>query len=400
DIAALLGAAVAVVTRHGDMRIAGAALVAYIALAHVYAYAYQVGWLGPAGVFSTHFVMLSCWAFICMFAVVPFFEPLRRLRLATPAKARWPKAKQLAGFAASIAVAALLVVIVIKLLRHPYDTYRYGAAQLLTGVAAFAGLILAIELFLAYRKRTRAASISVPRETVLRHAIVLALFPILALVHLSIGLRQQVATVRDPSLRNHRAATASFAVAKGFRGYTATVWIDKYGEIGVGPTNTPLQHAKLYYYGREYFSARYGETFTEGDLWALNVPTFEEYGEWTSVQAHAFALRLLAPPGTTPPSNYLRFYIIDSASLPAAALGTSSATRRCSISRLCFAGPSPCRTLRARRPCACSSSAIPIWAPTALHILSRRPRRPTPCSGYERTSSASIRWRWFQTIFP
>src|SRR5215831_13078912 len=147
DIAALLGAAVAVVTRHGDMRIAGAALVAYIALAHVYAYAYQVGWLGPAGVFSTHFVMLSCWAFICMFAVVPFFEPLRRLRLATPAKARWPKAKQLAGFAASIAVAALLVVIVIKLLRHPYDTYRYGAAQLLTGVAAFAGLILAIELF-------------------------------------------------------------------------------------------------------------------------------------------------------------------------------------------------------------------------------------------------------------
>ena len=318
DIAALLGAAVAVVTRRGDMRIAGAALIAYIGLAHVYAYAYQVGWLGPAGVFSTHFVMLSCWAFICMFAVVPFFEPLRRLRLTTPAQATWPKVTQLARFVVSIAVAALLVVIVIRLLRHPYDTYRYGAAQLLTGVAAFAGLILAVEMFLAYRRRTRAVSVSITRETVLRQAIVLGAFPILALVHLSIGLRQQVATVRDPSLRNYLHDNASIEIGKPFRGYAATVWMDKYGEIGIGPTNTPLQHAKLYYYGREYFSARYGETFTEGDLWALNVPTFEEYGEWTSVQAHAFALRLLAPPGTTTHSNYLRIYMIDSDILRAA----------------------------------------------------------------------------------
>jgi hypothetical protein len=318
DIAALLGAAVAVVTRRGDMRNAGAGLIAYIGLAHVYAYAYQVGWLGPAGVFSTHFVMLSCWAFICMFAVVPFFEPLRRLRLTTPAQATWPKVTQLARFVVSIAVAALLVVIVIRLLRHPYDTYRYGAAQLLTGVAAFAGLILAVEMFLAYRRRTRAVSVSITRETVLRQAIVLGAFPILALVHLSIGLRQQVATVRDPSLRNYLHDNASIEIGKPFRGYTATVWMDKYGEIGIGPTNTPLQHAKLYYYGREYFSARYGETFTEGDLWALNVPTFEEYGEWTSVQAHAFALRLLAPPGTTTHSNYLRIYMIDSDILRAA----------------------------------------------------------------------------------
>jgi hypothetical protein len=269
-------------------------------------------------VFSTHFVMLSCWAFICMFAVVPFFEPLRRLRLTTPAQATWPKVTQLARFVVSIAVAALLVVIVIRLLRHPYDTYRYGAAQLLTGVAAFAGLILAVEMFLAYRRRTRAVSVSITRETVLRQAIVLGAFPILALVHLSIGLRQQVATVRDPSLRNYLHDNASIEIGKPFRGYTATVWMDKYGEIGIGPTNTPLQHAKLYYYGREYFSARYGETFTEGDLWALNVPTFEEYGEWTSVQAHAFALRLLAPPGTTTHSNYLRIYMIDSDILRAA----------------------------------------------------------------------------------
>src|SRR5262249_15745443 len=77
------------------------------------------------------------------------------------------------------------------------------------------------------------------------------------------------------------------------------------------PRATPLRDAKLYYYGREYFSARYGETFTETDLWDLNIPTLEEYGEWTSVQAHAFLLRLLAPAGTATHSNYLRAFAID-----------------------------------------------------------------------------------------
>jgi hypothetical protein len=47
-------------------------------------------------------------------------------------------------------------------------------------------------------------------------------------------------------------------------------------------------------------------------LWDLNIPTFEEYGEWTSVQAHAFALRLLARAGTATHSNYLRAFSIDS----------------------------------------------------------------------------------------
>ena len=40
-------------------------------------------------------------------------------------------------------------------------------------------------------------------------------------------------------------------------------------------------------------------------------PTFEEYGEWTSVQAHAFAARLLAPGGLRVHTNYLRAFAID-----------------------------------------------------------------------------------------
>jgi hypothetical protein len=308
NIAALVGAAVAIVTRRGDIRSAGAALIAYIGLAHIYAYAYQAGWLGPVGVLSTHFLVLSCWSFICMFAVVPFFEPLSRLQLKAPAAAKPSKIKQMASFVASIAVAALLVAMVVKLLRHPYDNSRYGVAQLMIGVAALGAVVLAVEISRALRRKPGAF---LTRETALRQAIVLAVFPILALVHLSMAPRQDLPTVRDASLRNYLHENASIEVGRPFRGYTATIWVDKYGEIGVGPRDTPLRDAKLYYHGRQYFSARYGETFTETDLWDLNIPTFEEYGEWTSVQAHAFALRLLAPTGTATHSNYLRVFTID-----------------------------------------------------------------------------------------
>jgi hypothetical protein len=80
QIAALCGAVLAIIRRCGGMRTAAWALVAYIGLAHVYAYAYQVDWLGPVGVLSSHFMILSCWSFICMFAVVPFFDLARLIK--------------------------------------------------------------------------------------------------------------------------------------------------------------------------------------------------------------------------------------------------------------------------------------------------------------------------------
>ena len=61
-IAALCGAVLAIVTRRGDIRTAAAAFIAYIALVHVYAYAYQTISLGPLGVLSSHFLMLSAWS--------------------------------------------------------------------------------------------------------------------------------------------------------------------------------------------------------------------------------------------------------------------------------------------------------------------------------------------------
>jgi hypothetical protein len=312
NIAALLGAAVAVATRRGDIQVAASALIAYIGLAHVYAYAYQAGWLGPVGVLSTHFLILSCWSFICMFAVIPFFEPSRRLQVHASAGTKASSIKQLASFVASIAVAALLVVIVIKLLRYPYDNHRYRAVQLITAVAAFGGLLLAWEIIRAYWSKTRVMFNSSARETALRHMIVLSTFSILGLVHLSMGVRQPVTAPHDASLRDYLRENASIDVGKAFRGYTATILVDKYGDIGAGPRETALRDSRLYFFGLGYFRARYGETFMETDLWGLNVPTFEEYGEWTSVQAHAFALRVLAPAGTETHSNYLRVFTIDS----------------------------------------------------------------------------------------
>jgi hypothetical protein len=312
EIAALVGAVVAILTRRGDIRAAAWALLAYIGLAHVYAYAYQAQWLGPVSVLSSHFLILSSWSFICMFAVVPFFAPLRPIKVETSVKMGAFGIRERAVFVVNIAVAALLALIVINMLRHPYDIHRYRAAQLLTAIAASGALFLAVEMIRRYRRKAHARSDpATPGRGWVETAAALSVFPILALVHLSMGVRADVATARDPSLRNYLRENASIAVGKPFRGYTATVWIDQRDEIGAGPHQKTLDAVDRYIYGRDYIRARYGETFTETDLWQSGIPTFEEYGEWSSVQAHAFAARLLAPPGIRFHSNYLRAFIIE-----------------------------------------------------------------------------------------
>jgi hypothetical protein len=97
-IAALGGAILAIVTRRGDIRTAAAAFIAYIALVHLYAYAYQTISLGPLGVLSSHFLMLSAWSFTCMFAVVPFFQPFQLLRMRAAANAGSPLRKELVSW--------------------------------------------------------------------------------------------------------------------------------------------------------------------------------------------------------------------------------------------------------------------------------------------------------------
>jgi hypothetical protein len=306
-IAAIAGAAIAIVTRRGDIRAAAWGLIAYLAFAHVYAYASQVGWLGPASVLSSAFLMLSSWSFICIFAASIFFEPFRLIQVYAPANAKARGARQWASLLAGTGIAVLLVVIIVEMLAHPYGDRRYGAVQLAAGGAAFGGVLLVIELMRLYwNKRIQS-----------RALLVLSIFPILAVIHLSLGIRHNALTPHNAALRDYLRENASIALGEPFRGYAATIWIDENGRYSTGPNDAALQDSRRYLYGRAYFRARYGDSFTEVDLWRWNIPTFEEYGEWTSVQAHAFVARLLMPAGFRIHSNYLRVFTIDSVILRA-----------------------------------------------------------------------------------
>jgi hypothetical protein len=310
-LASLTGALLATFTRPGDTRVVGWMLLGYIGFAHVYAYAYQNALLGPAAVLSHHFLIWSGLSFVCMFAVIGLFEPLRLLISNASAESKASTRRQLAVFSANLVLAALVVVVAVKLLGHPYGIYRYRIPQLATGGAALGALLLVILFVGAYRRGQLNDVAPIATHINWRSVSMLALFPILALVHLSMGVREDVPAARDPSLRNYLREHAAIAPGKPFRGYAATIWIDRNGRIAAGGNRKLFGDTALYVSGREYFYAHYAEMFTEADLWRVNVPTLEEYGQWTSLQAHAFALRLLAPLGTKDYPHLLRAFTID-----------------------------------------------------------------------------------------
>jgi hypothetical protein len=297
QIAALCGAALAIARRRGDIRAAAWALVVYIALVHVYAYAYQTISLGPLGVLSSHFLMLSCWSFTCMFAVVPFFEIFRPFRMRASAGTRKSHREQLV-FMGNCAFGILLVVIAIAMLRNPYGREHYRPAQLAVFALAAAMVILAVAVLQASRGRAPAGSIYAVFRLGQGRTALLSVFPILALVHLSLGFREPIPPVRDPSLHDYLRENAAIDIAKPFRGLAATIWIEE-GKKIEGNASPELS----------YWLNRFDETLY---LWRSNVPTLEEYGEGTSAQAHAFVRGLLPPPaGTRTHSNYLRAYAVD-----------------------------------------------------------------------------------------
>jgi hypothetical protein len=296
QIAALCGAALAIITRRGDMRTAAWALVAYIGLAHIYAYAYHAHWLGPASVLSSHFLILSCWSFICMFAVVPFFEAFHLFKLASSADATLSHRRRLMSFVAIFALCILLIVVVVIMLRNPYGSEHYRPAQLAVAAAAIGALCVTAALLQAYRSKT----LAIPGDPGFgwRRTAFLSVFPILALVHLSMGIREKGPPAYDQSILNYLRDNASIDIGKSFRGYAATIWIGQPKKAG--SQDNPG--------GFDYSVNGFWDTL---NLWRSNIPTVEEYGEWTSLQAHAFMRRLLAPYGMTMHPNYLRAYVVD-----------------------------------------------------------------------------------------
>jgi hypothetical protein len=298
EIAALLGAAAAIVTRRGDMRSAAAALIAYIGFAHIYAYAYQAGWLGSVGVLSTHFLMVSCWVFVCMFAVVPFFALFHSIESAYAGPADF---RRMARFLGSIAFAALLLVIAVNLLRDPYAHERYRPVQLLVAAAGIGIVVLTLYLLRVYARNEGATSASAKARGDWHRAAVLSVFPILALVHLSFGIRAAASPARDPSLEEYLRDRIGIEVGRPFRGYAATIWVDD----REGHQPVELIHGMD---PIKYYLNRFDETFY---LWRSNIPTLEEYGQWTSAQAHAFAERLLGADTGRAHVAYLRAFTFD-----------------------------------------------------------------------------------------
>jgi hypothetical protein len=303
QLAGLVGATVAIITRRGLMRAAAWTLIALVGALHLYSYAYQADWLGWVGVLSHYFLIWSSMSFVCIFAAIAFCELLRLAR-----SHAWATAKKLDGKLAARALFAVCVVVIAGGLINRPNGYRWP--QLVTGAVAIAALLLACALFRRYGLARRLVFGAPASRLSRRHVTALTAFPVLALIHLSMGVRQAAGPLRDPNIHEYLRDNVAIELARPFRGYASTIWIDKDHRLEAAGYGIFGDTAR-YVVGRYHFLRHYGDTFTEVDLWRLNIPTFEEYGQWTSAQAHAFALRLLAPGRLTVYPNLLRAYAID-----------------------------------------------------------------------------------------
>jgi hypothetical protein len=130
------------------------------------------------------------------------------------------------------------------------------------------------------------------------------------LTHLSIGFHKAIPAVSELSLTRYLRENAAIDLGGKFRGYVSTVWTDAAAKI-IAPPGNVFGDIARYVYGRDYFRSHYGQSFAETDLWRLDVPTIEEYGQWSSMQAQRFFLRYLTPRGMEGHPSYLRAYSID-----------------------------------------------------------------------------------------
>ena len=85
--------------------------------------------------------MLSAWSFICMFAVVPFFQPFDLFSRHASAHAKPSHREHVIRFFADFAFGLLLLVTVIVILQNPYGSERYRPAQLAVFAAAVGVLV-------------------------------------------------------------------------------------------------------------------------------------------------------------------------------------------------------------------------------------------------------------------
>jgi hypothetical protein len=292
QVAGVVGAAMCIKSRAAQIPYLAGLFIVFFPLSQLYAVAWQKGWLGPASVFSQHFLIWPTLTFVCIFATVAVLSPLWLLRL------RWPLQIGQRDTGIMIALAAFATFCVLATVQHPYKIFGYHRAPqiaVMIAAGAFFYWVIAIRRSVQWRK-----------------VVVLAAIPILAVMFLLMSYRWPAAPeAKDYALRDYLRAETAVDPGKPFRGYVATIWTDEDGNMRkAGMSEATFNSGERYYHARAYFSAHFGEIFTTTDFWEQSIPTFEEYAEWITSAAQAFATRFLATPDINVWSNYLQAYTI------------------------------------------------------------------------------------------
>jgi hypothetical protein len=287
-IISLVGAAYGALFLRGDMRVLSIFFIMFVAFVHLYAYGSVLSLWGKLQVFSTPFMM-------------------------------WPTYSALA-----IAVALVL----------------HGAVHLVRGMArnvsmqvhgpAWARAACGVTRWAAHRVRQSRAGLFAGKF------LILAAFPYGMIYYYHnpvmpvgkgdiklgfnwlMGRETQVPRTErwvpasDGVVLDFLKQNAAIVPDGRFRGYTVSYFGDRNGPIAaaLNLAGSP-RSASDYVRARDFLRAQFGNHFMATDLWRLDIPTYEEYGQWVSRTIIAFTRTMLASPGDQFDPSMLYTYRLD-----------------------------------------------------------------------------------------
>ena len=262
-VLAVAGAAITLLRRASGLRSLAAWFLLYYALVHAWDFASYAQLFGKLHVITVPYLVWASYPFFALFATLLIFAPfdLLRQRFAVAGSGRIP------------------------------GTSR----QFLLPAAALLSLAIPLGAYWLWENEIR--PLQPPNRAKIRNSV-LGTSP----------AREPVVGAVTRYLIDH----ASITPGGPFRGYTVTYFGSPAGHIRKH-LNHPQQGMgwEIHVASREYLDAHYGNRFQEMDLWDFNIPTMEEYGQWVTKQANAFATQLFSSPGDTPNGIMLHVYKLE-----------------------------------------------------------------------------------------
>ena len=257
---AVAGAAITLVRKASGLRLLAASFLLFYALVHAWDFASYAQLFGKLHVISIPFLVWASYPFFALFAAQLLFTPFDLSRRRT--LSIWP---------------------------------QLGPRQFLLPAAALLSLAIPLGAYRLWKSDIRPFQPPIQAKT--RNSV-LGISPV----------REPVVGAVTRYLIEHASATPGGP----FRGYTVTYFGSPAGHIRKH-LNQPQQGMgwEIHVASREYLDAHYGNRFQEMDLWDFDIPTLEEYGQWVSKQANAFAARLFSSPGDTQNGVMLHVYKLE-----------------------------------------------------------------------------------------